>query len=67
MINENQPIYGRTDLTRDKNTGAILSCDRSKLSEAKRIKRENERYINLEKRIAELERLVQGLLKGNNT
>ena len=60
------PITGRDDLKRDRKTGAVLSCDRNKLMEAKRIKRENDRYITLEKRVRELENIVQSLLKGNN-
>jgi hypothetical protein len=32
--------------------------------EAKRFKKENERYINLEKRVQELENVVRELLKG---
>ena len=66
MEQEFFPIAGRTDLARDKNTGAILARDKGKLMEAKRIKKENERYIILENRIAELEKIVQTLLKGNN-
>jgi hypothetical protein len=66
MNREFKPITDRTDLARDVNTGAILSRDKAKLMEAKRIKKENERYINLENKVAELEKLVQTLLKGNN-
>ena len=44
-------ISGRDDIKRDKASGAILACDRSKLLEAKRIKQEQDRYIKLEKRI----------------
>ena len=65
-MNNYEKISGRDDLVRDPRTGAILSCDRSKLMEAKRIKRDNDRYINLEKRVQELEQMVQTLLKGNN-
>ena len=60
------PVTGRDDLKRDRKTGAILACDKSKLMEAKRIKRENDRYITLEKRIQHLEMLVQTLLESNN-
>jgi len=60
------PVTGREDLKRDRKTGAILACDKSKLMEAKRIKRENDRYITLEKRIQHLEKLVQTLLESNN-
>jgi hypothetical protein len=66
MNREFQPITDRTDIARDVTTGAILSRDKTKLMEAKRIKKENERYINLENRIEQLEKLVQTLLKGNN-
>lgn len=59
-------ISGRDDIVRDAKTGAILRCDKTKLMEAKRVKREKERYINLEKRIEELEKMVQILLKGNS-
>jgi hypothetical protein len=60
----NLPINGRDDVKRDPRTGAVLSCDRGKLMEAKRLKKENERYINLEKRVQELENIVRELLKG---
>ena len=60
------PVTGREDLKRDRKTGAILACDKSKLMEAKRIKRENDKYITLEKRIQHLEKLVQTLLESNN-
>jgi hypothetical protein len=57
-------IIGREDLKRDNTTSALLACDKGKLMEARRLKKENDRYINLEKRIQELELLVQSLLKG---
>ncbi len=60
------PVNGRDDLRRDSKTGAILSHDRAKLMEAKRKKQEQDRYINLEKRIKQLEILVQSLIKGHN-
>jgi len=60
----NFPVNGRDDVRRDAKTGALLSCDRTKLMEAKRLKKENERYINLEKRVQELENIVRELLKG---
>lgn len=60
------PVNGREDLFRDTKTGAILSKDRSKLAEAKKKKQDQDRYINLEKRIKHLELLVQSLIKGNN-
>jgi hypothetical protein len=63
MIN-NFSVNGRDDVKRDPKTGALLSCDRAKLMEAKRFKKENERYINLEKRVQELENVVRELLKG---
>ena len=63
MIN-NFSVNGRDDVKRDQKTGALLSCDRAKLMEAKRFKKENERYINLEKRVQELENVVRELLKG---
>jgi hypothetical protein len=59
-------IEGREDIVRDPKTGALLSCNKSKLLEAKRIRKENIRYINLEKRVQELEEIVKMLLKGNN-
>lgn len=59
-------ISGREDLIRDPKTGAILACDQVKLMEAKRIKKEKQRYINLENRVHELEKKVEMLLKGNN-
>jgi hypothetical protein len=59
-------IEGREDIVRDPKTGALLSCNKSKLLEAKRIRKENVRYINLEKRVQELEEIVKMLLKGNN-
>jgi len=60
------PVNGREDLRRDSRTGAILSHDKSKLIEAKRKKQEQDRYINLEKRVKQLEFLVQSLIKGPN-
>jgi hypothetical protein len=59
-------ISGREDLKRDSSTNAILSCDKAKLLEAKRLKKENLRYINLEQRIATLEQKIEMLLKGKN-
>lgn len=66
MMNDKINISGRDDLKRDSTTNAILSCDRAKLAEAKRIKKENNRYINLEQRIAILEHKIEMLLKGKN-
>jgi hypothetical protein len=63
---EHSKIDGREDIRRDIKTGAILACDRSKLSEAKKAKKEQTRYIILEKRVEELENIVKMLLKGNN-
>lgn len=65
-MTEFKKIAGRDDLVRDPQTGALLNCDRAKLMEAKRIKREKQRYINLEKRVQELEQIVQTLLQGNS-
>lgn len=66
MMNDKINISGREDLKRDSTTNAILACDRAKLAEAKRIKKENNRYINLEQRIAILEHKIEMLLKGKN-
>jgi hypothetical protein len=65
-MNDKITIVGREDIKRDCKTGAILTCDRAKLMEAKRLKTENDRYINLEKRVQELEQKIEMLLKGNN-
>lgn len=65
-MNNRISITGRDDVRRDVKTGALLACDRSKLIEAKRFKKENDRYIILEKRVQELEQIIQMLLKGNN-
>jgi hypothetical protein len=65
-MNNRISINGRDDVRRDATTGALLACDRSKLIEAKRLKKENDRYIILEKRVQELEQIIQMLLKGNN-
>ena len=53
-MNNRISITGRDDVRRDVKTGALLACDRSKLIEAKRFKKENDRYIILEKRVQEL-------------
>lgn len=66
MMNDKINIFGREDLKRDSTTNAILACDRAKLAEAKRVKKENNRYINLEQRIAILEHKIEMLLKGKN-
>ena len=63
-MNNRISINGRDDVRRDTATGALLACDRSKLIEAKRLKKENDRYIILEKRVQELENIVRELLKG---
>ena len=65
-MNNRISITGRDDVRRDVKTGALLACDRSKLIEAKMFKKENDRYIILEKRVQELEQIIQMLLKGNN-
>jgi hypothetical protein len=59
-------ISGREDIKRDSSTNAILACDHAKLAEAKRIKKENLRYIKLEQRIAIIEAKIDMLLKGNS-
>lgn len=65
-MNNRSIISGREDIVRDPTTGAILARDKGKLMEAKRLKKENDRYINLEKRVHELEQKIEMLLKGNN-
>jgi len=65
-MNEKILIAGREDLKRDSKTNAILACDKNKLLEAKKYKKEQNRYIKLEQRIIVLEHKIEMLLKGNN-
>lgn len=65
-MNNRINISGRQDLKRDTRTNAILNCDKAKLLEAKRIKNEKNRYINLEQRISILEQKIEMLLRNNN-